>query len=237
MVKGLGARISDSKPWADKYPLRLGAGEIVDTAERTLRFSHVWRKYYNQGSEGSCVGFSSSEMMTYLNRRRFDARWLWNQAKIIDVWPDTNPGDNQGTSVSAAMDILRTRGHVYVKRGTALPEDSQWGIKENRWATTVDELRTSIQNGVPVVVGFNWYNDFDNPYLKTKTEWFCGQDGWEQSGIRGGHAFMFNAVSDRRQAFRTPNSWGDQHPQVWFPYNVVERLLQQGGEATLVTDR
>jgi hypothetical protein len=234
MEKPLGARLSPDKPWADKYPLTLS--ESVATAEKVLRFPKPWREFYDQGREGACVGFSSSEMMTYLNRRRFDARWLWNEAKKIDPWPDTNPGDDNGTSVSAAMDVLRAQGHVYIKHGVDQTVNPQWGIAENRWATTVDDLRTCIAGGTPVVVGLNWYSNFDNPYQKGN-DWFVGNSNWQQSGIRGGHAFMFNAVSDRRQAFRTPNSWGADYPEVWFPYDVVAALLAQDGEATLVTDR
>lgn len=234
MANPLGARLATHKPWVDKFPLQLTA--TVDKAERVLRFPKPWRQFYDQGREGACVGFSSSEMMTYLNRRRFDARWLWNQAKIIDPWPDTNPGDDEGTSVSAAMDVLRAQGHVYVKRGQDQTPDQQWGIAENRWATTVDDIRTSIQDGVPVVVGFNWYGNFDEPYQKGR-DWFVGAGDWHASNIRGGHAFMFNAVSDRRQAFRTPNSWGAEYPEVWFPYDVVNVLLGEYGEATLITDK
>ena len=51
-------------------------------------------------------------MMSLLNRKRYDARWLWDWAKSTDEWPETNPGDDQGTSVRAACEILRARGHV-----------------------------------------------------------------------------------------------------------------------------
>ncbi len=51
-------------------------------------------------------------MMSLLNRKRYDARWLWDWAKSTDEWPETNPGDDQGTSVRAACEILRSRGHV-----------------------------------------------------------------------------------------------------------------------------
>jgi hypothetical protein len=70
-----------------------------------------WWKFYNQGAEGACVGFGCSRMMSLLNRKRYDARWLWDQAKIVDEWPDTNPGDDNGTSVRAGCDVLRNRGH------------------------------------------------------------------------------------------------------------------------------
>ena len=46
--------------------------------------------------------------MSLLNRKRYDARWLWDWAKSTDEWPETNPGDDQGTSVRAACDILRS---------------------------------------------------------------------------------------------------------------------------------
>lgn len=101
-----------------------------------------WYTYYDQGWEGACVGFGSSRMMSILNRKQYDARWLWNRAKEIDEWPETNPGDNEGTSVRAAMDILRTIGHK-PKRGAIGPAE---GISANRWATNIDDLFSVLQN-------------------------------------------------------------------------------------------
>lgn len=101
-----------------------------------------WYTYYNQGMEGACVGFGSSRMMSLLNRKQYDARWLWDRAKEIDDWDDTNPGDNNGTSVRAAMDILRTLGHK-PKKGAV---DGSEGIWANRWATNIDDLFSVLQN-------------------------------------------------------------------------------------------
>lgn len=70
----------------------------------------AWWIFFNQGMQGSCVGHGSSRMMTLLNRVRYDSRWLWDRAKEIDEWPDTNPGDDNGTSVNAAMKILKALG-------------------------------------------------------------------------------------------------------------------------------
>ena len=90
-----------------------GSGTVV----RLLQDSQSWWDFYDQGREGACVGFGCSRMMSLLNRKRYDARWLWDWAKSTDEWPETNPGDDQGTSVRAACDILRSRGHVPWKRG------------------------------------------------------------------------------------------------------------------------
>jgi hypothetical protein len=49
----------------------------------------TWYEFYDQGHEGACVGFGSSRAMTLMNRRTYDARWLWDQAKMTDEWADT----------------------------------------------------------------------------------------------------------------------------------------------------
>lgn len=229
----LGRREPTDFQHVEKYPLRLAT--TVEQTERILPLKRAWREFYDQGREGACVGFSSSQMMTILNRRRYDARWLWDRSKEIDEWEDTNPGDDNGTSVRAAMDILRNRGHSRWYRGATRPEDVKHGITENRWATTVDEIRTCIARGVPVVMGTNWYSGFDVPVQKGR-DWWIGT-GADLGRVRGGHAYMLNAASDKRQAFRTPNSWGLSWPQCWIPYEVVQRLINEWGEATLITDR
>jgi hypothetical protein len=126
-----------------------------------------WWRFYDQGREGACVGFGCSRAMTNLNRRRYYARWLWDQAKLIDEWPETKPGDNQGTSVRAAMEVLRDRGHVHW-RGSFQTDDvptrdarsasSQDGISAYRWAAGVDDVHRVLANplydrlgGVPIV--------------------------------------------------------------------------------------
>lgn len=168
---------------------RVRGGHCVCAKPDSLLDQTGWHVFYDQGREGACVGFGSSRMMTLLNRCRYDARWLWNQAKQIDEWPDTNPGDDNGTSVRAAMDVLRAQGH---RRNGAAAAALAEGIAANRWARTVDEIRAALAS----------------------------------------------PLHDRLQAIPVLNSWGRSYPQkVWMPYTVLERLLREDGEATVVTDR
>src|SRR3954469_11413808 len=102
-----------------------------------------WYDFYDQGREGACVGFGSSRMMSLLNRKRYDARWLWNRAKEVDEWADTNPGDDNGTSVRAAMDILRAEGHKLMN-GNSQVKPAE-GISANRWATRVEEIMDALK--------------------------------------------------------------------------------------------
>ena len=218
----------------ERYPLMaeaVAAAPLI--AERTLSLPR-YREFYDQQKEGACVGFSSSWMMSILNQRRYDARWLWDRAKEIDEWPDTNPGDGKGTSMRAAMDVLRAQGHCRVYRGSVKPCNAGDGILENRWATNVDGIRASIAAGTPVVLGVRWYANFAKP-VKDGNEYWIGQG--DLGAVRGGHAICAYKVSDRRQAIGLVNSWGKRYPLVWMPYSTVERLLSEHGEAVLVTDR
>jgi hypothetical protein len=113
----------------------------------------AWWDFYNQGEEGACVGFGVTRAMSLMNRRRYWARWLWDQAKLTDEWPETVPGDDNGTSVNAGLRVLRDRGHVLWKASyaqvdaagnflqrdraePALPE----GIRAFRWIRGMDDM-------------------------------------------------------------------------------------------------
>jgi len=132
---------SDGRWWIGRGDLGyIRGGHAVCLKPQSLVDSAAWWQWMDQGREGACVGFAASRAMMLLNRKRYDARWLWNRAKEIDEWPETNPGDDNGTSVRAAMDVLRMAGHVAVRNGKPRPLAPEDGIAENRWAQSVDEV-------------------------------------------------------------------------------------------------
>jgi hypothetical protein len=162
---------------------RVRGGHCVALKHRGASDPATWWDFYDQGAEGACVGFGSSRMMSLVNRKRYFARWLWDQAKLIDEWADTNPGDDNGTSVRAALEVLRSRGHVaYDARKHALlnveqlvpdqlaardalpPRDAE-GISAYRWATsTADALEVLGYSDVGYVDVLNsWGRDY--PHL------------------------------------------------------------------------
>jgi hypothetical protein len=113
-----------------------------------------WWDFYDQGQEGACVGFGWSRCMTILNQGSlYAARWLWDRSKEQDQWPETNPGDNNGTSVRSAGDVLSDFGHVswedeygdddHTERDDYKP-DQQHGIQHFRWAQSVAEVHSVL---------------------------------------------------------------------------------------------
>jgi hypothetical protein len=230
----LGRREPTTWVHVEKYPLRTIAPLTVDVAERTLNLPTEYVTWYDQGVEGACVGFAASWTMSVMNRQRYDARWLYREAQLIDEWADTPP--SEGTSVRAAFDILRDKGHRRMWGPVPRPMMLANGIAANRWAVNVDEIRTAIQGGTPVVFGINWYSRFDQPEQLPNKEFWIGR-GNDFGYIRGGHAICAYAVSDKRQAVRLVNSWGVNWKRSWLPYNAVTRLLNESGECGLIVDR
>lgn len=235
MPSPLGRRVPTNFNHVSAYPMRAAIPFTVDLVEKKLSLSRRFKELYNQGREGACVGHSCSFMMSILNRYRYDAWWLWDRAKETDEWADTNPGDGNGTSVRAACDVLRDKGHCRVWAGKPWPVDKVHGIVVNRWATSVDQVRTSISQGIPVVLGVNWYTGFDRPEKRGNNTWIGHTPNW--GNIRGGHAICCFGASDNKQGVWLVNSWGESYPNVVLPYTALTRLLSEDGEACLVTDR
>ncbi len=253
----LGRLIPDDFEHVEKYPLRAVMPETVTTVNRLLRLPN-WHWFHDQGYEGSCVGHGVAMERAITNTRqnilakilgrktrRYDPIDVWNEAKKIDQWSDTNPGDDNGTSVRAGYDVARNLGLTRVDNmilgsdGVPRPVGNYTrmlseGIAANRWATRVDEMRTAISRGLPVTIGVNWYTNFGDPMK-------LGEDYWIGRGslgrITGGHSVCISGASDKRQAFRLKNSWGRSYPLVWIPYAIMQRLLDEDGEAALVTDK
>ncbi|MGW4486500.1 hypothetical protein ACWEOE_21965 [Amycolatopsis sp. NPDC004368] len=117
--------------------------------------SDEWYAFYDQGAEGACVGFGWSRCMSLFNNEEYAARWLWDAAKRRDEWPETKPGDDNGTSVRAAAEVLKDVGHVKWRSKYAddtwqeregYTADVKQGIRAFRWARSVDEVHTALGN-------------------------------------------------------------------------------------------
>lgn len=123
-------------------------GELSDRDE--------WHSFYDQGKEGACVGFGWSRCMSILNKDPvYTARWLWDRCKERDQWEETNPGDDNGTSVRAGGEVLAGLGHVlwsetyidddHTGRAGYQPE-LEAGLTTFRWAQSVDEVHAVLGN-------------------------------------------------------------------------------------------
>lgn len=218
-----------------------------------------WHWTHDQGYQGSCVGHGTAMERAISNTKqnkllrmiyptvRYNPIDIWNEAKLRDEWSDTNPGDDNGTSVHAGYDVALYEGLQRVKSMrldasghpipvSPKPRDLKEGVSSVLWATTVDQVRLAISQGNPVTIGVNWYANFDTPISQPGFNL-----GWVGQGdlgaVRGGHCVCIYGASDKYQAVAIKNSWGRSYPLIWMPYTTLQRLLDEEGEASLVVDR
>lgn len=247
-------RLDRRVPTTDAHVLKYPVSALRKLAKITPNVERVmlpptpkkYQAFYDQDAEGACVGFGESILMSILNRKLFDALWLYRQAQDVDEFHDTPP--EQGTSLSAGFDILREKGHRRIYAAKSMTEMLGHGIVSvNRWLTTVDEGRTAIAEGHPIADGIAWFQNFYRDGLvekkrklrngRTVTEWWLPEP--EQWGrMVGYHCITRAAASDERQAFGDLNSWGLGYPwPVWVSYRSHEKLMTINGEAAVITDR
>lgn len=137
---------------ADKTPMR--GGHCVALKPDGVYDWLGWHRWFDQGQEGACVGFGVARMMTLLNRKRYNPWWVWDQAKLRDYWEDTNPGDQNGTSVDGALNVISDLGLVRWRKDQqdlspavrdSLPPNEDAGISAYRWAHNVEyDVRNTL---------------------------------------------------------------------------------------------
>lgn len=150
---------SNGTYWVTEVSGPIRGGHAICVKPDSMSDYASWWDFYNQGNTGECVGYSSSRMMTLLNRARYDAPWLYFAA-LEDAGQPPDP--YSGTYIRSGGEVLRDLGHK-TSRSTE-PKLIQ-GISAYRWATTVDEMISVI--GSPNQVkqgGFNLINSWGRDY-------------------------------------------------------------------------
>lgn len=127
-----------------------------------------WWRWYNQGSEGACVGFGSSRAMSLLNRREYQPFWLYRAAQALEHDP---PG-TEGAEVRSGLEVLRTAGLVRRRRHQALQMTdaaiardapaADDGIAAYRWATSADNVLHAL--GTPTLDYVTLLNSWGESY-------------------------------------------------------------------------
>ena len=161
--------------------------------------SYTWRinSSYDQGREGSCVGFAVTHEIvarpaevTFPSDREatnFAKRDVYWEAQKIDPWPGGSyPGAEphyEGTSVLAGLKVAKRLGY----------------FSEYRWAFTLQDLLYGLGHNGPAVLGINWYYDM----------YFPDEKGFIKKGGAhvGGHAILARAIKVRWQESALSKPW------------------------------
>jgi hypothetical protein len=197
------------------FPIR----EVLEQpVYRSFRWDvDVW---LDQGWDGACVGFAWTHELIAIPvavrnlNAKFAKETVYWEAQKIDPWPGGSyPGADpfyEGTSVLAGVKVCQQLGY----------------FGEYRWAFSLDDLRLTLGNYGPVVLGLNWYTGMFDP----DPAGFVLPTG----RIEGGHAILATEVNEEEGWIRLHNSWGDRwglRGDCKIAFASLDRLLREQGEA------
>jgi len=192
--------------------------------------------YWQAGTNG-CAGSAGARLFSAHFGKRFDHTWLWREAKVYDGLPDTNYGDNNGTTLLGVMMAAYKLGLKYYERSkrgnwqkklfpsrTYSPKEWQWLVGSSlRFANS------------PLAVGTFWYSDMMEVHRDPKGI------GWiYPGGINlGGHGYNIMEYNLELDAFGIANNWRREwqfNDLAYIPRVEYEQLYSEFGEGVVIIE-
>lgn len=210
----------------------------------------------NQGSQGSCVGWSSSyAARTILHNVQtgtgsatdaFSPAFLYNQIGLQGC---------QGAYINQAMETLQRVGDISIDKFpydendcTRKPsadmkdEAAQFKIKgfnrlskdANKYEVDLVAIKQNLAQHAPVVIGMSVGGSF--MHMVGEEMWIPTDEDYDKNGF-GGHAMCVVGYDDFKEykgkkigAFQIMNSWGAQYGKngyIWVPYDVFQYFVSE----------
>lgn len=173
---------------------------------------------FDQGSKPHCVGFAWKHFLRSRPKVRgakIDPAVIYAEAQKMDGIPGEN---YDGTTVRG--------GAVYLKKSLGI-------VSTYRWAFTLEDALNGVGLVGPLVLGTNWYQGMERPAVESGVIHPTGS-------YLGGHAYLLIGYSDATERAVIQNSWGLKWGisggRAVLPYDDLELLLGDGGEACIATE-
>lgn len=175
----------------------------------------------NQGESPQCVAYASTGLLLASPVRNSahlptPDTIYFNAQRLDEI-----PGEQyDGTTARGAMKYLADQGYIsrYV------------------WAWDIATIEAWVLAVGPMLLGINWYSSFDWPTVTARQNWLRIAP---TARIRGGHEVLVYAANRTQAKIGIMNSWGRSYGnngRVWMPYETLDRLLQEDGDAVTPTE-
>lgn len=188
----------------------------------------------DQGAEGSCTAQAGCGNREYLARKFQGAspilspQFLYYQERLIDGTTDQDSGSNGRTDCQAMnrYGICEETDDQYDPTHLKVAPDLLQLANALKWRSgayhavgNVDDMKSCLASGYPVLIGFAVYSSFEN----------IGSDGImptprSTDQYLGGHETLVIGFSDEKQAFKVRNSWGPtwgDKGNFWMSYDIA----------------
>ncbi|MCL2747055.1 MAG: C1 family peptidase [Oscillospiraceae bacterium] len=211
----------------------------VDTAALPKKFDNadMFPPPGDQGGQGSCVAWATAyALRSCLNmvggNGNYDKDNLFSPAYVYN---QINGGEDRGSYISDAMELLQEQGvctwnempysdNDYLTQPNSAQRDSAYNYRISEFATIdgTNQIKQAIYENYGVVVGIDIYESFYS--INTNNYIYNVQTG----NMLGGHAICLVGFDDDIQAFKFINSWGDDWADHGFAYVSYEIAIQRG---------
>ncbi len=199
----------------------------------------------HQGSIGSCSAWSTvyyAKTLQENQEREWGAQDRNHQYSPLFTYNQITGGVNRGTAITQHMTILEEKGATpfplfpHTDNIKVLPGEKAYKEAENyrsashkrldrydekrgQWVVDLHTVKTVLAEGLPVIGGFEVYENFYN---------YKGGIYKRVSGKpTGGHAMCIVGYDDEFGALRIVNSWGEDWGDrgfIWLDYDLFETL-------------
>ena len=206
-----------------------------------------------QGIQASCVAWSTAyalksyqenieERISFLKDNKIDDDRIFSPSFIYN---QLNNGRDGGISIISALDFISEKGCATLKDMPYNPADYLTlptdAVKQNAqnykisyWrkvdVSDIQEIKKQLNAGYPVIIGAEIDKDFKaNGYNNDNNVPYIWND--YLSDTRIGHAMVAVGFSDRLQAFKIMNSWGEywgNEGYCWISYNFFPNCIKEG---------
>lgn len=233
--------------WNFGHALAAGAMAAPPSPPPSVDLREPWWAIGNQEATGSCVGWASTDSLLRYHMVKagklspdelLSPRYTWMASKETDEFvsrPETFI-ETAGTTLKAALDILRTYGAVPEALLPFHLATSMYADDENTFFATaamrriasyfnlsksLQDWRVWLAGHGPILTGLNVDATWDNA-TATKGK----LDDYQPNTVRGGHAIcVVGYTADKRFIIR--NSWGTGWGDQGYAY-ASEAYIQAG---------
>lgn len=240
-------------PMADMSRYERGLATLPERVDMSSELPPIG----NQGSQGSCVGWSTAYYYKTLqearergwsvavNTHQFSPAWIYNQRSTA------NCGNDNGMSFYNAYSILKNKGAATLAEFPYNSSDSctqpSQAVSNAAYAyrcesfealfsgtgrANVAALKQVLADGMAFTIGIPVYSSFygvtyNNPVVPRHAD---GETYW------GGHAMMVVGYDDEIGGFLTANSWGSYWGRNGYCYLSYDFVENEAWEAWVMYD-
>ncbi|MFN8437107.1 MAG: C1 family peptidase [Cytophagales bacterium] len=210
----------------------------------------------NQGSQGSCVAWSSSyaarsilyNIATGSNPKNtvFSPSFLYNQIglegcqgayihnamqvleQVGDISINDFPYDENDCTRKPGQTMLQSAAAYKIKGSNRLSKDA------NKYEVDLLAIKQNIAQYAPVVIGMSVGGSFME--MMGQEMWIPTEEDYQKYGF-GGHAMCVVGYDDFKEyngkkvgAFQIMNSWGPEYGKngfIWVPYQVFQEFVSE----------